>query len=201
MKVPVLLKSILLIGPLDVTKASLRNFKLHHDHDLPIQMACPRINTTAALPTVLSHNRPNPHQQHGIVIDHRMGLCEGDCDVDAHCAPGLICFQRNEHEAVPGCSGGKADDSKTDFCIDPLSLVLPLDCDSHLDDNGNLLPVLKSPPVLAPSTGWNSIPSSSSSNQKPSPNKSLSSVLSSFSLASASAGFCGLFQSSTVSRL
>ena len=28
-----------------------------------------------------------------------------DCDEDAQCGPGLICFQRNSLETVPGCSG------------------------------------------------------------------------------------------------
>mmetsp|Transcript_15497 Transcript_15497/g.25118 ORF Transcript_15497/g.25118 Transcript_15497/m.25118 type:complete len:199 (+) Transcript_15497:77-673(+) len=45
--------------------------------------------------------------------------CQGDCDVDAHCKNGLVCFQRKGHEAVPGCSGGTSDSSRSDYCIDP----------------------------------------------------------------------------------
>ena len=32
--------------------------------------------------------------------------CEGDCDSDDECSPGLSCFHREAVEAVPGCSGG-----------------------------------------------------------------------------------------------
>ncbi|KAL7450676.1 hypothetical protein ACHAWC_002556, partial [Mediolabrus comicus] len=34
-----------------------------------------------------------------------LGLCEGDCDSDADCQPGLICQQRSGTEAIPGCIG------------------------------------------------------------------------------------------------
>jgi hypothetical protein len=34
-----------------------------------------------------------------------LGRCEGDCDTDLDCVPGLVCFQRSGSEAVPGCSG------------------------------------------------------------------------------------------------
>ena len=44
-------------------------------------------------------------------------LCEGDCDIDEHCARGLICFQRDENTTVPGCIGGETDNKKTDYCI------------------------------------------------------------------------------------
>eukprot|EP00980_Cylindrotheca_fusiformis_P015006 scaffold4127_cov126-Cylindrotheca_fusiformis.AAC.2 len=46
-----------------------------------------------------------------------LGLCEGDCDDDPDCEPGLICFQRDGNESVPGCSGGSRDGSRTDYCI------------------------------------------------------------------------------------
>ena len=44
-------------------------------------------------------------------------LCEGDCDNDDHCAEGLMCFQRNANDTVPGCIGGDTDIQKTDYCI------------------------------------------------------------------------------------
>jgi hypothetical protein len=44
-------------------------------------------------------------------------LCQGDCDVHEDCALGLICFQRDENTAVPGCVGGETDIQKTDYCI------------------------------------------------------------------------------------
>eukprot|EP00980_Cylindrotheca_fusiformis_P012035 scaffold2856_cov103-Cylindrotheca_fusiformis.AAC.1 len=46
-----------------------------------------------------------------------LGLCEGDCDSDKDCESGLICYQRNANESVRGCSGGKTDGSRTDYCI------------------------------------------------------------------------------------
>jgi len=46
-----------------------------------------------------------------------LGYCEGDCDSDDHCRPGLVCHQRNDYEPVPGCSGGSEDGSSTDFCV------------------------------------------------------------------------------------
>ena len=42
--------------------------------------------------------------------------CHGDCDSDDDCAAGLICFQRDGSEAVPGCTD-PADDY--DYCYNP----------------------------------------------------------------------------------
>ena len=44
-------------------------------------------------------------------------LCEGDCDDDSDCAPGLVCFQRDPGMAVPGCLNGERDTSFTDYCV------------------------------------------------------------------------------------
>ena len=46
-----------------------------------------------------------------------LGLCEGDCDKDDDCQDGLVCFQRDEFEDVPGCIGGRENDSRTDYCV------------------------------------------------------------------------------------
>ena len=48
-------------------------------------------------------------------------LCEGDCDSDADCHPGLACFQRDDvADEVPGCgSGGTTTDSPWDYCYAP----------------------------------------------------------------------------------
>jgi len=46
-----------------------------------------------------------------------LGECEGDCDIDGHCADGLTCHQRERNEEVPGCTGGGSDGSRTDYCI------------------------------------------------------------------------------------
>ena len=47
----------------------------------------------------------------------KCGLCEGDCDSDAECAAGLVCFKRDGDEKIPGCDG----DAKfgKDFCVRP----------------------------------------------------------------------------------
>jgi len=44
-------------------------------------------------------------------------LCQGDCDNDNECAPGLVCFQKDAYTAVPGCLGGEDDSSLTDYCV------------------------------------------------------------------------------------
>ena len=55
-----------------------------------------------------------------------LGLCEGDCDSNKDCQNGLVCFQRNGGEEVPGCVGGRDNASSTDFCIkDPRSTPKP----------------------------------------------------------------------------
>eukprot|EP00980_Cylindrotheca_fusiformis_P016492 scaffold4914_cov108-Cylindrotheca_fusiformis.AAC.4 len=51
-----------------------------------------------------------------------LGQCRGDCDADEDCADGLICFQRDGVEAVPGCVGDG--ESTFDYCF---SNVPPLD--------------------------------------------------------------------------
>jgi hypothetical protein len=48
----------------------------------------------------------------------KLGECEGDCDEDSDCLPGLVCFQREGSlEAVPGCLAGEKDESLTDYCV------------------------------------------------------------------------------------
>jgi V8-like Glu-specific endopeptidase len=46
-----------------------------------------------------------------------LSACDGDCDGDGECAVGLLCFQRDGSEAVPGCDG--AGGSAQDYCYDP----------------------------------------------------------------------------------
>eukprot|EP00980_Cylindrotheca_fusiformis_P002673 scaffold624_cov150-Cylindrotheca_fusiformis.AAC.6 len=59
-----------------------------------------------------SSNPPLRYSEH-----FPLGLCVGDCDRDGDCESGLYCFQRDEYESVPGCSGGSSDSSKVDYCI------------------------------------------------------------------------------------
>merc|ERR1712183_97249 len=45
----------------------------------------------------------------------KLGRCEGDCDINNHCAEGLYCFQRSGFSTVPGCIG---DGKKSwDYCV------------------------------------------------------------------------------------
>ncbi|CAJ1897025.1 unnamed protein product [Cylindrotheca closterium] len=79
-----------------------------------------------------------------------LSICMGDCDEDSDCGPGLMCFQRNAYESVPGCFGGANDESRTDYCI-PVELphlviseTFPLglcegDCDSNDDCDHDLV--------------------------------------------------------------
>jgi len=63
-----------------------------------------------------------------------LGLCEGDCDSDDHCAAGLKCFQRSGFTRVPGCSG--AGEKDAGYCYDPTgSIELS---GSNLDNASNL---------------------------------------------------------------
>lgn len=48
-----------------------------------------------------------------------LGLCAGDCDRDADCAEGLVCYQRGANDPVPFCFGGENDDSRNDYCTYP----------------------------------------------------------------------------------
>ena len=67
-----------------------------------------------------SHRRLPQIQSFGAdPTDHYpLGLCQGDCDDDSQCQPGLICYQRNSGDPIPGCTGNLK--SRTDFCIYPL---------------------------------------------------------------------------------
>merc|ERR1711971_1081299 len=46
--------------------------------------------------------------------DLKLGRCEGDCDSDSDCADGLMCYQRDGYDSVPGCAGGGS--SGQDYC-------------------------------------------------------------------------------------
>lgn len=60
----------------------------------------------------------------------------GDCDSDFDCQGGLICFQRNSKQPVPGCLGGEHDWSMTDYCIPRLGST-----NSNAPNNDGKLPV------------------------------------------------------------
>lgn len=43
-----------------------------------------------------------------------MNQCQGDCDSDVDCANGLVCFQRDMYDPVPGCAG--TGNQNWDYC-------------------------------------------------------------------------------------
>jgi hypothetical protein len=59
----------------------------------------------------LAHVNADPND------DAPFGICEGDCDTDDDCEVGLLCFQRNSTQPVPGCEGGEQDTTPSDYCI------------------------------------------------------------------------------------
>jgi hypothetical protein len=46
------------------------------------------------------------------------GMCEGDCDDNSDCQPGLECFKSDGGDRVPGCLGVTSDNNY-DYCYDP----------------------------------------------------------------------------------
>lgn len=86
-----------------------------------------------------------------------LSACQGDCDDDSDCLPGLICFQRFlPNDAVPGCTGGELDSSLMDYCIvSPTSTLPNIDAeDTSTPVEVTLVPAPVSSPdvTLAPST-------------------------------------------------
>ena len=62
-----------------------------------------------------------------------LAACTGECDDDDQCAAGLKCFQRNNGETIPGCTGpGGGKD--WDYCYDPDPAVTPEVCASATYD-------------------------------------------------------------------
>ena len=57
----------------------------------------------------------------GNIAPSKLNECEGDCDSDRDCAPGLKCFQRSSSSSlVPGCMpGGRGDNPTHDYCYNP----------------------------------------------------------------------------------
>ena len=64
-----------------------------------------------------------------------LGMCEGDCDNDSECQPGLVCMQRSNYEFVPGCNNDTGD-KRTDYCYVPAPLDPNLPVVTHVGDNG-----------------------------------------------------------------
>jgi cullin-associated NEDD8-dissociated protein 1 len=60
----------------------------------------------------------------GCTPSSKCSACEGDCDRDADCNDGLVCFQRSSDQLPVGCNGGGIGDSRgSDYCVDPHVVV------------------------------------------------------------------------------
>jgi len=82
----------------------------------------------------------------------KLDECEGDCDEDSDCLPGLVCFDRESSKVpVPGCAGGEDDNSLTDYCVKPELLQT---VDGRDDANPTASPVVATttPPTVAATT-------------------------------------------------
>jgi hypothetical protein len=65
-----------------------------------------------------------------------LAKCQGDCDSDAECAYGLVCYQREYANAVPGCSGTPS--ANHDYCIDPADLSQTVALNGRATENFGL---------------------------------------------------------------
>ena len=62
----------------------------------------------------------------GCTSSKKCTRCQGDCDRDSDCSEGLLCWQRNGKEHVPGCMiGGGGDVNNYDFCYAPMKGAWP----------------------------------------------------------------------------
>ena len=59
--------------------------------------------------------------------------CEGWCDRDEHCQPGLRCIRVGKGRAVPGCTGTAP--REWGYCFDPSQIVAFNKCVRRTDDN------------------------------------------------------------------
>ncbi len=100
-----------------------------------------------------------------------LGECEGDCDNDDDCLPGLICFSRETAGVgVPGCLGGEEDRSLTDYCTYP-SLPAPEESDNDaIIRNVGTFPPTEEPtnkPTVKPTKAPTNPPASDTEEIKP----------------------------------
>merc|ERR1711865_161499 len=81
------------------------------------ETAAPETATPTVAPT--GTTAVNDMGASGCTSSNKCGQCEGDCDSDADCRTGLMCFQRtSSSQTVPGCqgSGYVKSSSDHDYC-------------------------------------------------------------------------------------
>jgi len=88
-------------------------------------------------------------------------VCEGDCDTDDDCDIGLVCFQREAFDNVPGCNNGDMDASLTDYCIvDPTLITTfpPAPTDISTTDMPTDIPTTTLPTAIPTTTMPTAVP-------------------------------------------
>jgi len=102
-------------------------------------LSTPTVNTTQKQTRFVSNPPESP-----------LGECEGDCDNDGECGEGLVCFQRDKNQAVPGCNGGENDNSYTDYCTYVGgNRGVPATASPTISESPTPLPSMSSAPTLS----------------------------------------------------
>ena len=80
-----------------------------------------------------------------------LGLCQGDCDSDSDCLPGLRCMQRSGNEPIPHCSGTAI--YGWDYCVSDKTETPSAAPSLFHSDSPSLMPseVFSNVPSLSPS--------------------------------------------------
>lgn len=99
-------------------EGDLMCFKRKSDEPIPPFFGCSgtavdRIDYCVEAPS----GDPRPLQWCGKDPTNKLGPCQGDCDNDSDCMPGLACFKRKTQDSrkVPGCEGEGL--PGTDYCF------------------------------------------------------------------------------------
>lgn len=114
----------------------------------------PPTTSPTVVPSSTGCTGSEPLQEISIDFVDLLGCCQGDCDTDEECLPGLRCYHRNDNEVVPTCTGTATyswdfcvefstctgSETIVDVAIDPSD---PLDCcEGDCDSDSDCLPGL-----------------------------------------------------------
>lgn len=114
---------------------TLGQARLRQPHSRSLELYA---ETQAAIDKILKPPGLELITEEDVEEDQLLGMCHGDCDSDDDCMGDLVCFQRSDGDAVPGCSlseeepdaGGSITvvitktavtslETSTDFCVFP----------------------------------------------------------------------------------
>lgn len=77
------------------------------------------MNNQEVLQQLTNANVPNvTNSIGGSPSTYPLDRCDGDCDSDDHCMPGLFCQQNSGYETVPGCINDGSQKKGYDYCVD-----------------------------------------------------------------------------------